>query len=293
MSEPMLSAQLMGLYAAPCAKSPDLARERPSAYLKIETHPAGERMTVVVIGEIDMATFRRLRRSLRDALAESVSGVDLDLTRVSFCDCAGLNVLLDARQHASAYGRTVTIGSAGPAVVRLLALSDTSSLFAPTSEAGPGIAFTHVPRPGATHSTTEESPLSDDAIDATTAVAAVDTAGTGEAEQELRVEVVQLKRAMETRPVIDLARGVLMASFGLSPEDAWTVLVTVSQNTNIKLHHLAESTVAAVQGEPLPEPLRQQLSAAVAELVPARQATTHDTDVPGPVPEELLQEAEP
>jgi anti-anti-sigma factor len=286
MSEPMLSAQLMGLYAAPCAKSPDPARERPSAYLKIETHPAGERTTVVVAGEIDMATARRLRRALRDALAESVRGVDLDLSRVFFCDCTGLNVLLDARQHASADGKTVTIGPAGPAVVRLLALSDTSSLFAPTSEAGPGIAFKHIPRPGATHSTTEESPLSDDATDATDAT-------TGEAEQELRVEVVQLKRAMETRPVIDLARGVLMASFGLSPEDAWTVLVTVSQNTNVKLHHLAESTVAAVQGEPLPEALRQQLSAAVAELVPPRPAAGHGTDVPGPAPEEMLQEAEP
>ncbi len=280
MSEPMPSAQLMGSYAAPCAKSPDLAGEHPSAYLRIDTHPAGERMAVVVAGEIDMATSRQLRHSLRAALAESVSGVDLDLTRVSFCDCAGLNVLLDARQHASTDGKTVTIGSAGPTVVRLLALSDTSSLFAPPSEAGPGIAFTHAPRPGATHSTTEEGPLSNDAGDV------------ADAAQELRVEVVQLKRAMETRPVIDLARGVLMASFGLSPEDAWSVLVTVSQNTNIKLHHLAESTVAAVQGEPLPEPLRQQLSAAVAELVPPRPAAGHDTDVPGPTPEELLQEAE-
>ncbi|MFE7030540.1 ANTAR domain-containing protein [Streptomyces sp. NPDC057621] len=106
--------------------------------------------------------------------------------------------------------------------------------------------------------------------DATETVDIVDAA---DAEQSLRVEVLQLKRAMETRPVIDLARGVLMASFGLNPEEAWSVLVTVSQKANIKLFHLAEGTVAAVTGEPLPEPLRQHLSAAVADLAALRSAT--------------------
>jgi hypothetical protein len=89
----------------------------------------------------------------------------------------------------------------------------------------------------------------------------------GEAEQDLRTEVVQLKRAMQTRPVIDLARGVLMASFGLGADDAWTVLVEVSQHTNTKLHHVAEELVGAVNGDPLPDPLRQQVSAAVAEVL--------------------------
>ncbi|MER5296496.1 ANTAR domain-containing protein [Streptomyces pharetrae] len=83
---------------------------------------------------------------------------------------------------------------------------------------------------------------------------------------ELGVEVVQLRRAMQTRPTIDLARGVLMASFGLSPEDAWEVLVAVSQHTNTKLHRLADGLVEAVQGDPLPEPLRREVAAAVARV---------------------------
>ncbi|MFF7884814.1 ANTAR domain-containing protein [Streptomyces sp. NPDC007896] len=89
----------------------------------------------------------------------------------------------------------------------------------------------------------------------------------GDAEQDLRTEVVQLKRAMQTRPVIDLARGVLMASFGLSADDAWSVLVEVSQHTNTKVHHVAEDLVGAVNGDPLPDPLRQQVSTAVAEVL--------------------------
>ncbi len=88
--------------------------------------------------------------------------------------------------------------------------------------------------------------------------------GVADEAEELRVEVVQLKRAMVTRADIDLARGVLMASYGLSPEDAWSVLVDVSQHTNTKLHQLAEDLVVSVKGAPLPDHVQHQLSAAVA-----------------------------
>jgi hypothetical protein len=83
---------------------------------------------------------------------------------------------------------------------------------------------------------------------------------------DARAEVIQLRRAMETRPTIDLARGMLMASFGLTPHEAWTVLVTVSQHTNIKLHRLAQDLIDTVDGPPLPSSVRQQLTAAVTQL---------------------------
>ncbi|MFB9465180.1 ANTAR domain-containing protein [Streptomyces cinereospinus] len=92
------------------------------------------------------------------------------------------------------------------------------------------------------------------------------TPETGGADPELGVEVVQLRRAMQTRPTIDLARGVLMATFGLSPQDAWHVLVAVSQNTNTKLHRLAQDLVTAVRGEPLPDAVQRQVATAVARL---------------------------
>ncbi|MFJ3235953.1 ANTAR domain-containing protein [Streptomyces sp. NPDC086787] len=82
-------------------------------------------------------------------------------------------------------------------------------------------------------------------------------------EEDLRAEVVQLRRAMQTRPVIDQAAGVLMASFGISPETAWNVLVTLSQNTNTKLHQLAGQLVATTQGGTLPEETQQHLAAAI------------------------------
>ncbi|GAA1887341.1 hypothetical protein GCM10009837_06280 [Streptomyces durmitorensis] len=89
---------------------------------------------------------------------------------------------------------------------------------------------------------------------------------TGHVEQDPRVELGQLRRAMRTRPVIDMARGVLMASFGLSADDAWDVLVSVSQNTNTKLHVVAAELVDAATGGEIPKPFRRQLAATVAQL---------------------------
>ncbi|MER6090990.1 ANTAR domain-containing protein [Streptomyces bluensis] len=81
-----------------------------------------------------------------------------------------------------------------------------------------------------------------------------------------RAEVVQLRRAMQTRPTIDQACGILMAAFSLGPDDAWTTLVMASQNTNTKLHRVAQQLVDSVQGEALPKAVQAQLTAAVARL---------------------------
>ncbi|MEV2252877.1 ANTAR domain-containing protein [Streptomyces sp. NPDC050147] len=91
-------------------------------------------------------------------------------------------------------------------------------------------------------------------------------ASDADVEQDPRAELVQLRRAMETRPAIDMARGVLMASFGLAPEDAWSVLVSVSQNTNTKLHVVADELVGAVTGGQIPKPFRRQLAATIARV---------------------------
>ena len=76
-------------------------------------------------------------------------------------------------------------------------------------------------------------------------------------------ELEQLRRAMETRPVIDQARGVLITAFGLTPQQAWEVMVAASQNTNIKLYRVAEQIVTSTQGEPLPEVIREAIGSAL------------------------------
>ncbi|MFC0843040.1 MULTISPECIES: ANTAR domain-containing protein [Streptomyces] len=83
------------------------------------------------------------------------------------------------------------------------------------------------------------------------------------------LELDQLRRAMESRGTIDLARGVLMAAFAISPEAAWSALVMTSQNTNTKLHLVAQQVVDSAEGAVLAAPVQKQLSAAIAKLTTA------------------------
>ncbi|MFI6035082.1 ANTAR domain-containing protein [Streptomyces sp. NPDC051315] len=205
---------------------------------EIALRPDGDRVVVAVRGELDLESAEQLDHALRAALAAAVGGIDLDLHEVVFCDCSALNVLIAAREQGLKQGKTLTIRSAGPVVERLLALTGTEGLFADPDPHRDD----DVPHPNGRHD------------------------GAGDAERDLRVEVVQLRRAMQTRPVIDLARGILMASFALSAEDAWRVLVEASQHTNTKLHHLARDLVAAVRGAPPAEAVQEQVAAAVTKV---------------------------
>ena len=56
---------------------------------------------------------------------------------------------------------------------------------------------------------------------------------------ELVAEVEHMHAAMETRSVIDQAKGVIMAAAGCSPDAAFAILVAQSQSENRKLHEIA------------------------------------------------------
>ncbi|MEU3888271.1 ANTAR domain-containing protein [Streptomyces sp. NPDC029041] len=212
--------------------------------------PVGDRMTVTMWGELDLGS-RRLLPELYDMLALSGGGMDLRLDAVGFCDCAGLNALLDLHARAVEQGKSVTVRSCGVAVERVLDLTGTREMLM-----GPGRAEDAAPP--------------------------APPEGEG---QDLRAEVAQLRRAMQTRPTIDLARGILMASFGLTPEAAWSVLVRTSQNTNTKLHDLAGDLVGTVGGTTLPERVQRQLAAAVAGANRPDEAPAHPAAGPAGKPE--------
>ncbi|WAL99602.1 ANTAR domain-containing protein [Streptomyces sp. Je 1-369] len=218
----------------------------PTASSPRDGNAIGGRRDLVVRGELDLDTGQRLRIDLYRALTDTAAGVDLDLREVDFCDCSGLNLLLSLRQHAVQQGKTVVISHSSPVVDRLLELTGTRSLFVPPE-----------PKPEP-----EETPCP-----------VVHEASRPEgSEQDLHVVVAQLRRAMKTRPTIDLARGILMSTFNLSPEAAWDVLVTASQNTNTKLHVLAGDVVGTVQGTALPDEVRKQLDAAITKAGDAHAA---------------------
>ncbi|MER6788029.1 anti-sigma factor antagonist [Streptomyces sp. NPDC000658] len=225
MPEPAYDANAAGEDVRSRAETNGGARQRPSAAgLVIGVRPGGGRVVVTVRGELDLETNQRLERALRGALAAADDGIDVDLGGVAFCDCSALNVLLGAREHGLREGKTVAVRTASPAVARLLDLTGVGALFdscgATADAAGPTAAAVgdgpaDAPDEGVVH--------------------------------DLRLEVVRLRRALRTRPVIDLAGGIVMASFGLGVEEARRALALAARNAGVPLHHLARDLVRAVQ----------------------------------------------
>ncbi|WP_404189804.1 ANTAR domain-containing protein [Streptomyces tauricus] len=83
--------------------------------------------------------------------------------------------------------------------------------------------------------------------------------------EQLLAETEQLKEALERRPVVDMARGVLMAAWSCTAEEGWRILVHVSQHSNTKVHDVAKALVATTQKEPLPAHIEEHLPAALAQ----------------------------
>ncbi|MGW4914481.1 ANTAR domain-containing protein [Streptomyces sp. NPDC004270] len=225
-------------------RTPDRAGACELPGLTIRSRDEGERTLVTVCGDLDLTTDQQLQCALRSALLRSLRGLELDLGGVGFCDCSGLNALLNIRRQALKDSKKVTIRHVSPAVERMLEIMGALPLFAPDTAPD-----------GQRHS--------DGALNAPPPV---DGHGI-----DIRTEVVQLRRALQTRDTIDLARGILMAAFVLTPEEAWSVLVTTSQNTNTKLHLTARQLVDSIRGGPLPATTREQLSAAVTQVTAARE----------------------
>ncbi|MEU8789386.1 ANTAR domain-containing protein [Streptomyces sp. NPDC048643] len=104
------------------------------------------------------------------------------------------------------------------------------------------------------------------------AVAATRGAELAVENRELRAENEQLVRALASRPVIDQARGMVMALAPCSTDQAWGVLVDVSQHCNVKLRDVAAALVAMSDGGALAEPVRRELRRALGRLHRAEQS---------------------
>jgi anti-anti-sigma factor len=130
----MIMASLSGGSEKPGSRSSRrLGGRTDSSRLTITvTAAAGGRARVVVVGEIDLDSAADLRRVLAAALQAS-TGLEIDLARVSFCDCSGLHVLMDTRHESLSSGQTAAVIDASPCVRRLLGLTGTLDLLAITT----------------------------------------------------------------------------------------------------------------------------------------------------------------
>ncbi|MGW7316199.1 STAS domain-containing protein [Streptomyces sp. NPDC054854] len=90
-----------------------------------------ETVAVRVIGEMDLATGPHLSDALAEALrhASPTRPLVVDCSRLTFCDSAGLNALLIARQTAQRVGVDIRLDSPNHQIQRLLTITGTVSLF--------------------------------------------------------------------------------------------------------------------------------------------------------------------
>ncbi|WP_405704963.1 STAS domain-containing protein [Streptomyces xanthophaeus] len=78
---------------------------------------------VTVSGELDWDTAPYVRNAIAACLAEQPTELRLDLTDVSFCDCAGLGTLLGARTSTFQVGVDLVVEGMGTQPARLLDLT--------------------------------------------------------------------------------------------------------------------------------------------------------------------------
>lgn len=180
--------------------------------------------------------------ALAEKLAQLPAGtarIDLDMSGVHFMDTAGLDFLEVLRDHGRRRSLPVTAtrwNDQPRRVLELAGLDTTDPLRSPPPDSVP-------PPLSATVAREREERL-----------------------VLLQEEVEQLRRAIASRPVIDQARGVLMAMYGCTPDEAWHILREASQLSNTKLRTVAESLTASAEatGAPPPEEVRAALSQVLA-----------------------------
>jgi anti-sigma B factor antagonist len=77
-------------------------------------------IVVTLPAEIDMATAGAIGEELAAALAPGVRAVIADMTATTFCDSAGINMLIRAKKQAAAHGAELRLLLRSANVIRVL-----------------------------------------------------------------------------------------------------------------------------------------------------------------------------
>jgi anti-sigma B factor antagonist len=108
--------------------------------LKLAVQDHGDHATIEVGGEIDLATCPRLQAVLADLVDRGFHQLIVDLEQVSFLDCAGIGVLVDARRRVQEHGGSLKLVRPRPCVRRVLALTGMTTMFSIDTSLGEPLA---------------------------------------------------------------------------------------------------------------------------------------------------------
>lgn len=101
-----------------------------SSQLRIDTtYPSPDTARAAVVGEVDLATAQVLRDRLLNVLREHpLCVLNVDLSGVSFLDCAGISALVAVHNAAVQVGCRVRVTGPRPIVHRILDLTGLLSI---------------------------------------------------------------------------------------------------------------------------------------------------------------------
>jgi anti-anti-sigma factor len=204
----------MGTMSPQDQHSPDEPSWQGRGGLSMATHRHGDAQVLRVAGELDAANAHELTAAITTVRAAHPPGVHtlvLDLAGITFFSAAGLGALFVA-QLAFRDALDLRIVASSRIVLRTLDLSGSQDRFA---------LYDSV----------------EDALDAPR-----------EHVDDMRAHIRDLERRLAGQPVIEQAKGMLIQNFGLADEQAFGVLVTLSQDTNTKLRDVAERIVGKLTG---------------------------------------------
>ncbi len=94
-----------------------------STYLAVIAEHYSKRSVLRLQGELDVSNRDHLRRAISSALENHSPVLVLDLSGLSFTDCAGLSVLVWAHKRQAGCGHSLVLTGAKPTVRRLLHLT--------------------------------------------------------------------------------------------------------------------------------------------------------------------------
>ncbi|WP_370270544.1 STAS domain-containing protein [Streptomyces sp. V4I8] len=98
------------------------------ADLSVETIAVGRCLIARVSGEMDYVTKPWFHRQFKELIARGGRFIVLDLSGVSFCDSAGLNVLLGAWKQANASGAVLVLACVPEPLGRILEMTGANQL---------------------------------------------------------------------------------------------------------------------------------------------------------------------
>jgi anti-anti-sigma factor len=95
----------------------------PHPGLSVKAQAEGRRHTLVLAGELDLATAPELDAKTEQACANGAGELVLDLRELAFIDSTGLRAILRAQEHCEAHRCELFLTPGPPAVQRLFELT--------------------------------------------------------------------------------------------------------------------------------------------------------------------------